>query len=592
MNERERRQRERNRANQDEGDIARYERYRYGGGDRATPQYNDIGSNWSIEQLINDPLDVLYDPDEDEITTEAVTSFTEGESVQEDGGKRDGSRVPQSSQAKMAWEYDDFTRGDPLEDELDYETGGLSLESGQGELITANYGTQSSGIAPSEKSEADEPGILEWLLGALAGEFNSDPSASQIGTDLVVSVIPILDQVADARDILAHAYWMLFRGEYNSPGRWVSLAFTLIGIVPGVGSVIKSISKYITNGTAEAAQHIDEILAAIAPLLPDGGVAGVQRALASNWDDWASSGKQSWVNSIQRLRGAINDLPGFPRFRRVKQDALAQLDELLAVSGEMLDSAFAEARRRLDEILEQLGIRRQQQLAMATERGGNVPSRMETEPPLRGNEPSRMQGNSNSSGNPSEPVRQNSSNLDELYQQASEAQEYLSQATEEIANRLGGKPLIPPTLKGRERTLEKITADYGGDASRITDLARSSIIFNNPEQVYRALEVLQNQFNVARIKDRFQNPANGYRDILLNLEMPNGHVVEMQLHLRSILEVKNGIGHELYEKVRGIKALAQTENRPLTRLEIEQIRESELEMERLYERAFQQSLDN
>ena len=56
----------------------------------------------------------------------------------------------------------------------------------------------------------------------------------------------------------------------------------------------------------------------------------------------------------------------------MKQDALAQLDELLAVSGEMLDSVFAEARRRLDEILEQLGIRRQQQLAMATEGGGLV----------------------------------------------------------------------------------------------------------------------------------------------------------------------------------------------------------------------------
>ena len=119
MNEREHRPQNSRRANQDEGEIARYERYRYGG-DRATPQYNDIGSNWSIEQLINDPLDVLYDPEEDEITTEAVTSFTEGESVQEDGGKRDGSRVPQSSQPKMAWELDDFTRGDPLDDEWDY----------------------------------------------------------------------------------------------------------------------------------------------------------------------------------------------------------------------------------------------------------------------------------------------------------------------------------------------------------------------------------------------------------------------------------------------------------------------------------------
>lgn len=89
------------------------------------------------------------------------------------------------------------------------------------------------------------------------------------------------------------------------------------------------------------------------------------------------------------------------------------------------------------------------------------------------NQPMRSQKNSNSYGNPSKPVRQSISNLDELYQQAEEAQEYLSQATEEIANQLSGKPLIPPTLKGRERTLEKIAADYGGDASRITDLARS-----------------------------------------------------------------------------------------------------------------------
>ena len=118
--EREYRRDDSRRRDSDEGEIARYERYRYGGGDRATPQYNDIGSNWSMEQLINDPLDVLYDPEEDEITTKVVTSFTEGESVQEDGGKRDGSRVPQSSEPKMAWEYDDFTRGDPLDDEWDY----------------------------------------------------------------------------------------------------------------------------------------------------------------------------------------------------------------------------------------------------------------------------------------------------------------------------------------------------------------------------------------------------------------------------------------------------------------------------------------
>ena len=156
MNERERRQQKRNRANQDEGDIARYERYRYGGGDSATPQYNDIGSNWSIEQLINDPLDVLYDPDEDEITTEAVTSFTEGESVQEDGGKRDGSRVPQSSEPKMAWEYDDFTRGDPLEDESDYSNDWMRVDSSYAsKQQPASHRPDKKNKTPSHNSEQE-----------------------------------------------------------------------------------------------------------------------------------------------------------------------------------------------------------------------------------------------------------------------------------------------------------------------------------------------------------------------------------------------------------------------------------------------------
>ena len=65
MSEREYRKDNSRKRDSDEGDIARYERYRYGGGTPATPQYNNIGSTRSIEQLINDPLDVLYDPEEE-----------------------------------------------------------------------------------------------------------------------------------------------------------------------------------------------------------------------------------------------------------------------------------------------------------------------------------------------------------------------------------------------------------------------------------------------------------------------------------------------------------------------------------------------
>ena len=417
------------------------------------------------------------------------------------------------------------------------------LDAGWGEIADSNNISQ-------EQIEAEREIANEVIAGALQGDFNDDPTFwSDIG-QIVTGLIPIAGQLGDLRDLVHILDDITNQEGYKKIGSWATLVLIAIGFVPGVGDAVKSIGKrgirYLDN---------NRILKRIGEFLGE--------------------------NIIAPIINRVGDLTA-PLVGQIKNAIRRKLDEAQEIAkglGQGVDNVVND-------------ITGKGQPRLATEGAGNVPSRMETDPPVRGNEPMQSTGNSNSYNNSSKPVRQNSNNLDELYQQAEEAQEYLSQATEEIANQLEGEPLIPPTLKGRDRTLEKITADYGGDASRITDLARSSIIFDNPEQVNQALEVLQNLFNVVRIKDRFQNPANGYRDILLNLEMPNGHVVEMQLHLRSILEVKNGIGHELYEQVRGIKALAQTENRPLTRLEIEQIKDSELEMEKLYEQAFQQSLEN
>ena len=71
----------------------------------------------------------------------------------------------------------------------------------------------------------------------------------------------------------------------------------------------------------------------------------------------------------------------------------------------------------------------------------------------------------------SNPLKQTTNNLDELYQQAAQAQPDLNRVTQKVASQLGGEALIPETLKARERAMEKIVADYDGDASRITDLA-------------------------------------------------------------------------------------------------------------------------
>jgi hypothetical protein len=182
---------------------------------------------------------------------------------------------------------------------------------------------------------------------------------------------------------------------------------------------------------------------------------------------------------------------------------------------------------------------------------------------------------------------QKTANLDALYAQAAVAQRDLSALTTEIAHELGGEALIPPTLKGRDRALEKIAADYSGDASQIVDLARSSIVFKTVDQVNAAIAKVNASAKVVRVKDRFARPFNGYRDVLFNIEMPNGHVVELQLHLAGIIKIKNGQGHALYEEIRSIEARAKVAGRHTTPGEQAQVKELTAKMKQLYDDAFE-----
>jgi Bacterial toxin 3 len=184
---------------------------------------------------------------------------------------------------------------------------------------------------------------------------------------------------------------------------------------------------------------------------------------------------------------------------------------------------------------------------------------------------------------------QKTADLDALYAQAGAAQQDLAALTRGIAKDLGGEAMIPPNLKGRARAQEKINADYDGDASQIVDLARSSIVLKTVDQVEAAVAQVKARAKVIRVKDRFERPVNGYRDVLFNLEMPNGHVVELQLHLQGIMTIKNGEGHALYEQVRTIDARVHAEKRAHTTSERQQITELNARMKKLYDDAFERA---
>ncbi|MBI1207425.1 MAG: hypothetical protein GC191_09060 [Azospirillum sp.] len=117
----------------------------------------------------------------------------------------------------------------------------------------------------------------------------------------------------------------------------------------------------------------------------------------------------------------------------------------------------------------------------------------------------------------------------------------------------GGMLFIAP-LKGEKRASEKVASDYGGDWSQLRDVVRCSIAVDSHDDVKSALDALKRGgINLAQQpKDRFNQPLPvGYRDLLMNIEFPNGAIGEVRLHVKSMLKAKED-GHKHYEAQRTI----------------------------------------
>jgi hypothetical protein len=100
-------------------------------------------------------------------------------------------------------------------------------------------------------------GMGEWIWGALQGDFNAERSAGQIGFDMVVSLIPLVDTVCDLRDLCAN-----IRQYRKDPGNKVTLFFmatTVIGFVPELGTVAKSALRLVWIYLKPMIKHADDI---------------------------------------------------------------------------------------------------------------------------------------------------------------------------------------------------------------------------------------------------------------------------------------------------------------------------------------------
>ena len=107
------------------------------------------------------------------------------------------------------------------------------------------------------ENKPEDVGLGEWIWGALQGDFNAERTTGQIGFDMVVSLIPVVDTVCDVRDLCANV-----RQYRKDPSNKITLFFiatTVIGFIPEVGTVAKSALRLVWVYLKPLVKHADDI---------------------------------------------------------------------------------------------------------------------------------------------------------------------------------------------------------------------------------------------------------------------------------------------------------------------------------------------
>lgn len=99
--------------------------------------------------------------------------------------------------------------------------------------------------ATNEPEKANEPSSnpFVWLWEALEGDFNENRSTGQILIDAAISMIPLVDQICDVRDLIADVKKL--SKDLSDKWTWLAFALTLIGLFPSLGSLVKGVLKII-----------------------------------------------------------------------------------------------------------------------------------------------------------------------------------------------------------------------------------------------------------------------------------------------------------------------------------------------------------
>ncbi|BDU50706.1 hypothetical protein [Haliovirga abyssi] len=192
-----------------------------------------------------------------------------------------------------------------------------------------------------------------WSKGVLLGDFEENPTTGQIIARMLLTMIPVIDQIGDIEDIVANILHLCDESEENDQQAWLGLILTTVGMIPVAGSALKGIFKIILKETGEAA------LKGMLKLLRKMGKGDPIKFLEKL--DWEKLRKSSTKNlqkvfdsSIDGFKKIKEKIPGIGKFKELietLEDIINRLEKLKVQINRRVKEFFEEMQDKLSEIL-------------------------------------------------------------------------------------------------------------------------------------------------------------------------------------------------------------------------------------------------
>lgn len=130
--------------------------------------------------------------------------------------------------------------------------------------------------------------VESFLKTLILGDFEETPNTSAQLVGGLVSMIPVLDQVMDLRDISGSLLRINQQGGFNhaTTDQVVNLGFAAFGAVPTVGSAFKTVFKPLWRERRAAASSVNSGLQAVERMLglqKGGAIEWVRKELLGKW---------------------------------------------------------------------------------------------------------------------------------------------------------------------------------------------------------------------------------------------------------------------------------------------------------------------